>query len=200
MKKITLLISSLVVAVLSVSAYAASVVPMPLSELVKSSDTILVGRCEEIRSYWKDNKIYTDNVIAVEQVIKGDKVTQYVVTTLGGTATHPRLKAPVKMAVPGGARFDQDGQALLLVSTNSEGIHQIVGLTQGKFDVEIDPDSGKRLIPVGQKVVTNEPKEADISDLLFSPFAFDAHTIRIRVRKMELSEMIGLIEAEIAGK
>lgn len=198
MKKIALLINFIAAAVLSVSAHAASVVPMPLNELVKSSDMILVGRCDEIRSYWRDNKIYTDNVITVEQIIKGDGVSQYVVTTLGGTATHPRLKVPVNMAVPGGANFTHGGQALLMVSTNSAGVNQIVGLTQGKFDIEIHPDSGERLIPVGQKVVTNEPEAGDITDLLFSPSAFDAHATRIRVRKMELSEMIALIEAEIA--
>lgn len=199
MKKTGFFLGIVAAVLFSFSANAASVIPMALDELVASADTIVVARCTDTKSYWQDNKIVTDNLLDIEQTIKGEAAADYVVTTLGGTALHPRLKAPVNMTVPGGARFDLNEEVLLFTRKNAQGIHQIVGFTQGKLTIETDEVSGKKVIPVGQKKVTNQPSDADSLDLLFSPFTvFESHQTKIQVRKIELPEMISKIEAQMA--
>ncbi len=186
-------------ALFSFSVYAASVIPMTLNEMVTSADTIVVARCTEIKSYWQDNKIVTDNLLDVQKTIKGESIAQYIVTTLGGTAMHPRLKAPVNMAIPGGASFLAGEEVLLFTRRNERGINQIVGFTQGKLIIETDAATGQKQISVGQKVVTNQPGAADELDFLFAPFfAAKPHEARIRIRKIELSEMLEKIQAELA--
>lgn len=186
---------------LNSDAYSASVITMTLDDLVTSADNIVVGRCVDIQSRWQGSKIVTDATIDILQQIKGDLKTQLVITTLGGTAIHPRLKTLVNMNVPGSARFNVDDEVLVFSKENSKGNHQIVGLTQGKFDLETDSFTGEIVIPVGQKILTNETTQRDPLDALFSAdTGFQSDDTKISVRTIRLNELLGQIEQRLSTR
>lgn len=191
MKKIMTYGLLLTALVTSFSAYAATVITMNLGELVNVADDIVVARSADIRSRWLGNKIVTDNVFEVTERVKGSANATLTITTLGGTAMHPSLNAPINMAVPGGVVFERGEEALVFTKANALGQNQLVGLTQGKFAIETDPESGKKLIAIGQKTLTTKVVGADDLDYFFSPSAvFEPHGNTIEVRKMELNELI----------
>lgn len=181
--------------VISASALGASVIPMSLGEMIDKADAIVVARCVETRSYWQNNKIYTENILNVQDSVKGNVQAEHVVTTLGGIALHPILKKEVKMSVPGGVEFSVGQQALLFTQRNSIAQNQIIGLSQGLFVIEVDEETGVAMIPVGEKVVTNK-QDIDFLDLLYSPLAFYDAT-NIKVRNMSLAELIAKIEEQL---
>lgn len=180
---------------LSASALGASVIPMSLGQMINEADVIIVAKCVQTRSYWQNNKIYTENIFNVQDSLKGSAQTEHVVTTLGGVALHPVLKKEVKMSVPGGVEFTSGQQALLFTKRNSVAQNQVVGLSQGLFVVEVDNETGIEVIPVGKKVVTNE-QDIDLLDLLYSPLAFNEAT-NIKVRNMSLAELVAKIEEQL---
>lgn len=191
---------TLVFALCSPPAFAASVVPMSMNDLTKIADDISVVRCVDIRSRWHKNKIVTDNVFTVTERIKGGDSSELIVTVLGGSALHPRLKVPVNMHVPGGLQFEVDDEVLLFTKVNANAERQVVGLTQGRFGIETDPDTGVKRIPVGKKVLTLQDEEKSGVASLFPAFSdFVELGEQVRVRQMALQELIAHIKAGMAS-
>lgn len=180
------------------SAFSASVITMPLAELTVSADDVVVARCVTQQSRWQGDKIFTDTTLEVLQTIKGEPRSHLVLTYLGGTAMHPRLNTPVSMSVPGGVQFSVGEEVLVFSKKSLSGVNQLVGLTQGKFLIETDPDTGLRVIPVGQKILTDKSSVSDELNELFSPSSnlHDEGT-KIRMRKIRLDELLGQVGAYV---
>jgi hypothetical protein len=181
---------------------AASVITMSLGEMTNIADDIFVARCVSIESRWQGTKIYTDSVFDVSERVKGVSGSSIKIAALGGTAMHPVLKAPVTMSVSGGVVFEVGQESLLFTKVDAAGDNQVIGLTQGKLLIEVDAETGKKMIAIGQKVLDTTEVSTKNLDYLFSPSTvFDTHGDHIVVRKMELDELLsrlkGLPGAEV---
>lgn len=142
--------------------FAASVKEMDLSELVNSSDRVVVGECISVTTEWSGGKIYSRNTIQVQDSVKGQRIASYVVTTLGGTAFHPQLNTEVTMDVSGGLRFRPNQELVLFTKENALGQHQVVGMSQGKFEIVTDKNTGERVVPVAEIKNKNEKLARDL--------------------------------------
>lgn len=179
--------------VLNFQAFADSASELELSDLVRLADRIDVVRCTDMKGYWQGKNIVTDNQLLVLKTIKSLQPSQQlVVTTLGGTAIHPRLKAPVNMTVPGGADFSLNQETLIFTKQMPNGQYQLIAFSQGMFAIDTDATSGKRVIPVGFKVLTNE--EGTDQEFLYSTRLMGEPGTKIGVRNIELDEMIARIQ------
>ncbi|WP_086930689.1 hypothetical protein [Agarilytica rhodophyticola] len=185
--------------VISTYANAASSISMTLEELTANADDIVVARCVDVQTRWLGKKIVTDTTIDISQQLKGDDKAQLIVTTLGGSAIHPRLKTKVNMYVPGNIRFNIDEEVLVFTKQNKAGDNQVIGLSQGKFILEHDTVSGEKLISVGQKKLTTQQNNDNPLASLFSLDAeFHTEDSRISTRKIRLSELIRDIEQHLS--
>lgn len=185
----------------SFSTFAASVRTMPLSELTSEASDIVLGRCTTTHSRWQDDKIVTDATIDVSLTLKGDETPHMTITLLGGTAMHPRLNVPVTMNVPGGAVFKEGEEVLVFSKTSASGIHQLVGLSQGKFLVETDVMTGEKVIPVGQKKLANDVTAEEGLGALLSA-EVDLHDVTgtdVHIRRLRLDELVAEIQLLIQG-
>lgn len=143
-------------------SFSASSHQMGLDDLVKHADHIVVGKVANVRSEWTDDKIYSMSTIVVTDNIKGNVVDSYVITTLGGTAFHPRLKAEITMDVSGGLFFSKNEDVVLFTKQNKIGNHQVVGMSQGKFNIVSEKDTGEKMIPVASKKIYSQRLTKDI--------------------------------------
>lgn len=185
-----ILLSLVVVA----SAQAGSVQKFSLEEMVDIADKIVVGKCAHVSSRWVGNKIFTDSLIHIETSLKGNSAGEYTVTTLGGTAHHPKLNTMVTMSVSGGLEFRPGEEVVLFTKQNRLGQHQVVGLTQGKFTVETDKASGKRYVPRGLKKLFGETRLQPQSNKGKPPLGpGGGQEIVIKPREITLDEFISEI-------
>lgn len=143
-------------------SYSESAKKMDLKDLVDLSDRIVVGKCVSVHSEWSGGKIFSQNTIEVTDNIKGDAISTYVVTTLGGKAYHPKLKAEVLMDVSGGLTFQPSEDVILFTKQNRLGQNQVVGMSEGKFNIVTDKISGERSIPLTDKKIHSEKLVKDI--------------------------------------
>ena len=180
----------------SYHASAATVIPLSMAELVHQSDTIFVGRIINSHSYWENDKILTRTLFSVEHHVLGNPEKTLTVTTLGGTAEHPILKAKGSMEVPGGLQFEEGEEALLFTHQSKTGLDQVVGLTQGKFEIILNPSKSIKYIPVSQKVITSQTQSDEAIEQMFSPdVMFGESTSTVQSRDMELEEMLEMISS-----
>ena len=171
-------------------AYGASVETFELKQLANIADDISVARCDEVTSYWVEGKIFTDYSFNVSEKIKGVSGDALLITSLGGTAMHPQLKAPVKMEVQGGGSYSVGEEFVLFTKLSEKGHRQVIGLRQGAFGVERDDKAGVKIIPVGKKYLTASSGKEEV-DSLYSPFSgFESEEVTVAVRYMKLDEFI----------
>lgn len=178
---------------------AATVQPLSLAKIIETAELIAVGECVEKRGRWQGKRIVTDNIIRVTQTIKGN-ISDLVITTIGGEAMHPGLKSTVRMAAPGAARFQVGEQVLVFTVANSKGQQQVVGLSQGKFDVTTDPDTGEAVIAVGQKTLVKETASFNFDAAYSLSASFDADPTVLKPKQMTLSGFVDKLNQELASQ
>jgi len=121
---------------------ATQVILLDTPTLTRGSRDIVVGRVAATRSYWNATrtKIYTDVTVEVEEALKGGAAGTLTLTQLGGTVDGAHYD------VPGSPTFVAGEEALLFVWRGPSGRAQVNGLSQGKFDIRVDPASGEKLV------------------------------------------------------
>lgn len=176
---------------------AASTVEMNLDDLVSASDRIVVGKCVNVTSEWLRGKIYSQNTIQVSDSLKGDAISSYVVTTLGGKAYHPTLKTEIVMDVSGGLIFNPSEDVILFTKQNILGQNQVVGMSQGKFNIVTNKSTGEQTIPLAEKKIHSEKIIKDIlgSDIL-APSTNIEKTV-ITEEDIKLDQFVKKIKAKI---
>lgn len=180
------------------NVFAATVVPMDLDALVKVADTISMIETVETSTRWDSNKVYTDNAVRVIESLKGNQGDEYIITTLGGVAEHPRLKAVVDMTVPGVSKFLKGSRSIVFTRKSASGLNQLVGLSQGKFDASTDEESELSYIMVGQKKLVRKT-ESTIDELLFFPIEAAEHddSINLVLQNILTEDFITIIKAKV---
>jgi hypothetical protein len=104
-------------------------VRMELGEVVRRSDAIVLGRVEAASAHWEGGRIVSDVAVRVEDRLKGNAGALLHVVHSGGKV------GDIVMRVLGAPEFRVGQRAILFLAKTGEA-HRVVGLAQGKVDVE----------------------------------------------------------------
>jgi hypothetical protein len=107
-------------------------------QLGEDSSAVVRGTVADVRSFWNEDhtKIFTATVITVEESYKGRPGATVEVLQLGGTVDN------VQVTAHGALKWAPGEEVLLFLEPFSAGRFQISGFSQGKFQVERDPETG----------------------------------------------------------
>ncbi len=117
--------------------------PVSIATLARHAGTIVVGKVKSIESEWNEDRsvIFTHINIAAEEFYKGDSMEKEItVKLLGGTMSDTTLR------VAGAPGFTQGEDVFLFLRTLDDNYFAVDGLSQGKFSVEVDSATGKKML------------------------------------------------------
>lgn len=147
MRRITLLTLSLLSVFVLLSlptspVLSTTVVRMNLEELAASSPAIVHGQVISVRSRWNDDRsmIITEARIRVLGSIKGEPGSEVMVIQPGG------ILGKLKVEIPGVGLMLPDDEVVLFLAPGGGGNLYVNGLTQGRFDVVLDPRTGIKTV------------------------------------------------------
>jgi hypothetical protein len=129
----------LALALLAQSAAATIVLRVTVEDLAEKATLIVSGEVTEASARWTDDRatINTYVQIRVDKVVKGQADGTVEVTCPGGAVGDKRV------AVEGVPKFTVGEQVFVFLWKNKRGEMLPLGLNQGKFLIEKDPDSGE---------------------------------------------------------
>lgn len=122
---------------------ASQIVLISSREMAENSALVLSGRVAGMESYWNEGhtKIFTRTTIIVDETYKGDHSPRIELIQLGG------IVGNIKVNVEGALQWrDGDEVLLFLESYGSTPAYQVAGLSQGRFMIERDPETGERFV------------------------------------------------------
>lgn len=122
---------------------ASQVVLVSSREMAENSAMVLSGRVAGQESYWNEShtKIFTRMTILVDETYKGTHTPRIELVQLGG------IVGNIKVTVDGALQWhDGDEVLLFLEPYGSTPDYQVAGLSQGRFMIERDPDTGERFV------------------------------------------------------
>ena len=131
-----------ILAIGSADVSASRVVHMSARQMADNSVLVVRGRVIDVESYWneKNTKIFTKTTITVDETFKGDQRSRIELIQLGG------IVGNIKVNVEGALLWTEDEEVLLFLEPYDGGTYQVSGLSQGKFLVERDPETGERYV------------------------------------------------------
>jgi hypothetical protein len=111
-------------------------------QLGQQSSLVVQGKVADIRSYWNDKhtKIFTETLIQVDQTHKGQAAGVVKIIQLGG------IVGNVKVSVAGALQWRPGEEVLLFLDAYGPDNYQVSGFSQGKFNIERDPQTGEPFI------------------------------------------------------
>ncbi len=148
---------------------ALTAIQRTFAELVGLADCVLIGTVTRVTSALGTDgeKIYTYVTLADLEVIKGEVPdTSYVLRIRGGTVDTQRE------VYPGIPQLEAGGRYILFVQGNFRDLFPVVGLAQGVFRVEWDPERQ-------QEVVRTSPEQQLASFLSETSMTVEAFVQRI---------------------
>ena len=122
---------------------ALTAIQRTFAELVGLADCVLIGTVTRVTSALGTDgeKIYTYVTLADLEVIKGEVPdTSYVLRIRGGTVDTQRE------VYPGIPQLETGGRYILFVQGNFRDLFPVVGLAQGVFRVEWDPERQQEVV------------------------------------------------------
>lgn len=128
-------------ALVATDAKATTVQRFTLEQLVATAEHIFVGRCHSTSTQNNDELLYTRYVFTVEEMLKGGTAEQVTFSLQGGKSgrsTYHLVGMPT--FVP------NEDVVLFLTGPDALGNPWPVGLAQGKFRIEIEEVSGRRMV------------------------------------------------------
>jgi hypothetical protein len=131
--------SILVLAVLATDLPATQIIYRSPKELGDESSLVVLGKVRDSRSYWNESgtKILTETLIEVSESYKGQGGALVPVIQLGGVVGN------VRMNVHGALSWKRGEEVLLFLEPFRAGTYQVAGFSQGKFEIERDPVTGR---------------------------------------------------------
>lgn len=111
-------------------------------QMGEESALVVRGKVTSVRSLWNETrtKVLTETVIQVDETYKGDGVGTARVVQLGGVVGNMRVH------VHGAIVWHAGEEVLLFLDRANEGDYRVAGFSQGKFNVERDPETGEAFI------------------------------------------------------
>ncbi len=113
-----------------------------VEQLGEDSSAVVRGTVANVRSFWneKHTKIFTVTLIAVDESYKGRPGGTVEVLQLGGIVDN------VQVTAHGALHWTAGEEVVLFLEAYTEGRYQVAGFSQGKFNIERDPDTGAAYI------------------------------------------------------
>jgi hypothetical protein len=124
------------------SVLATQVLHRTPAQLGQQSTLVVRGRVTNVESYWNTSrtKIFTRTSVAIDETYKGRPVGAVTVVQMGGVVDG------VRVTVAGALAWRQGEEVVLFLEPYEAGSFHIAGFSQGKFEVERDPDSGEPFV------------------------------------------------------
>jgi hypothetical protein len=132
-------------------SHATTFVPIPLTNQLAESDTVVRGKIGTSYSdYGSRNDggrgIYTFYHLQVTEVVKGDvPATSILIREMGGEVNG------VGMQVAGSAHFDSGEDVVVFMGAkNPDGSYEMKGLSSGKYNIQTQADGTENLLGLAQ--------------------------------------------------
>jgi hypothetical protein len=126
----------------SMAASATTMVGMNLSELALRAGAIVHGHITDIRSDWNETRthIFTFATLQADDYLKGDLGPTITVLSWGGRV------GPFHEVIPGTPEFKAGEEVVLFLSVQAPQYPAVLGLSQGKFSIATDPQTGLKTL------------------------------------------------------
>ena len=146
---------------------AATLEKLTVDEMSAQSTLIVRGRISRCAGEARGSVIYTRCLVSITEVWKGRAGSSASFVVPGGRANGLIQK------FSGVPQFTSGGEHVLFLWAGPSGIHQIIGLSQGKFDVQQTPGgatarraaSTERMLSRVGDVVTDEAVQISVEEL-----------------------------------
>ena len=144
-------------------AGASTLESVSLSELTRRSPLIVHGTVTGAHAVWNEDHtlIVTEVRIRVTTSLRGQAPAEITVTQPGGRV------GKLRVDVDGASPFRVGDEAVLFLAPASSGRYAVSGLSRGRFDVTLDPRSGKKQV-IGVDLAgpgSEKPGTADVGRL-----------------------------------
>lgn len=130
---------------LAAPARATVVLEVGLDEMSRSSDVIFHGtvtRTDVVALQGQATRLVTDITFSVAEVVKGRALAPdptFTLRLIGGARNGLELR------IPGMPRFTPGDEVLLFLERTDDGF-ALTGLSQGRFEVTRDPETGEAVV------------------------------------------------------
>jgi hypothetical protein len=106
------------------------------------AEKVVCGKVARVESFWneKHTKIFTRVTITIDETYKGQHQPQIEILQLGGIADN------IRYTVHGALYWKENEEVLLFLEPYVDTDYQVTGFSQGKFEVERDPETGRRFV------------------------------------------------------
>ncbi len=151
-----------------VSLHAATLEYLSLDDMAKKSTAIVRGRVQSCAGEFRGSVIFTHCKVAVTEQWKGVSQTLVDVATPGGTARG------MAQNFSGSPKLVPGEEYVLFLWTGKSGMTQLIGLSQGVFDLKPDAKgqavaqraaATERMLNAAGKVISDSPLEMRVRDL-----------------------------------
>lgn len=135
------LLATLAVCLAAGTAAGAIVLRVTVEELAEKATLVIEGEVLEAKARWSDDgsTINTYVRVRVDEVLKGQAAGEVTITCPGGAVGEDKVDAH---GVPG---FEVGEKVVVFLWKNKLGDLLPLGLRQGKFRLEKDPETGKTM-------------------------------------------------------
>lgn len=125
-------------------AFAITVLPLSEEELAKRATVIVTGEVLEVGADYdaQHNTIYTYITTRITDVLKGDyEDTFLTLRQMGGTVGDQTV------TVPGSPAYELGDEILVFAGPLGQtGYYGVLGIFYGKYDIILDPQTGKKYV------------------------------------------------------
>jgi hypothetical protein len=168
-KPMRFVVSALCAAFAATHLDAATLARLSLDDMIRQSTAIIHGRVGGSSAAFRGSVIYTSYKVQVLEQWKGNSPATVDVALPGGSANGYR------QSFPGTPQLTEGQEYILFLWTSKSGLTQIIGLTQGLFDLSTDASgvatanrgasSNSMLDPVTGRMVKDEAIQMLLKDL-----------------------------------
>ena len=161
-----------------VSLHAATLEYLSLDDMAKQSTAIVRGRVQSCAGEFRGSVIFTHCKVAVTEQWKGAAQPLVDVATPGGTARG------MAQNFPGSPKLAQGQEYVLFLWTGKSGMTQVIGLSQGVFDLKPAATGHASGQAIAQRAATTERMlDAAGNVISDSPLEMRVRELKARVVK-----------------
>ena len=153
---------------------SATLEKLTMDQMIDKSTAIVRGRIIASHAAKRGPVIYTFSKVEILEHWKGSEASSVEVAIPGGAFGN------LHQSFSGAPKLEQDAEYVLFLWTGKSGVTQVIGLSQGLFDVRVD-ENGETVVerPASGEIVLAPNTGMAIQD---QPVHMQLSTLRARVR------------------